>query len=166
MNAHPHTSTTPRRRTTRLIKSASGPIATPKIHPPITKQSQFPAATSQNFITKPENSPHPAANPHRISKRLSKNPEILGFDIAKCRVRWPFSQVRWPHNRPYEPGEPDQTRSRPRVTFSPHQTPLIHVHRRATLPHPINLNCKWPLAPRKHRFPGESKTECSTCVDS
>ena len=96
MNTHHHTSAAPRRPTTRLIKSASGPIATPKIHPPITKQSQFPAATSQNFITKPENSPHPAANPHRISKRLSKNPEILGFDIAKCRVRWPFSQVRWP----------------------------------------------------------------------
>ena len=65
------------------------------------------ARETKKFFTKPEKSPGPAANPHRISKRLSKNPEILGFDIRNSRVRWPFSRVRWAQNAPHEP---DRTR--------------------------------------------------------
>ena len=37
------------------------------------------AESPKIFVTKPGKSLHPSANPHRISKRLSKNPEFLGF---------------------------------------------------------------------------------------
>jgi len=78
----------------------------------------------------------------------------------------PFLGFGGPKIDPYKPTEPEPIQFTPGVTFSPRQTPLNHVHLIATLPHPINLNCKWPLAPRKPLFSGESKTEWSTCVVS
>jgi hypothetical protein len=67
------------------------------------------ARITKNFVTKPKKSPNPAANPHRICKRLFKKPQILGFDMVNSQVWWPFSQVRWAQNRP---NEPDRTRPR------------------------------------------------------
>ena len=59
------------------------------------------APATKNFVTKPEKSPCPAANPHRISKRLRKNREILGFDIQNVGFGDPFSRVRWTQNPPF-----------------------------------------------------------------
>ena len=96
------------RRAGKLARSATGIIPATQNYPSITKQSQFPAPTTKNFVTKPGKSHRPAANPHRISKRLSKNPEILGFDIQNVGFGDPLSRVRWAQN---PPSEPNRTRA-------------------------------------------------------
>ena len=88
-------------------------------HPAITLIS---AEIRKNFVTKPENSPPPSANPHRINKRLSKNPEFLRFDIAKSQVRWPFSQVRCPISRVRTRQNPN----RPEVCYA-EQNPMANT---------------------------------------
>jgi len=116
VNQHEHdreySSQLRRSRSPRRPTRQNGPAA---MFPPPKSLAHYKAKPisrpcGKNFVTKPEKSPHPTANPHRISKRISKNPEILGFDIVKSRVRWPFSRVRWAQNRPYEPNQSRATR--------------------------------------------------------
>ena len=145
VNTHLDTSAAPR-HAHRLIKTASGPIATPKIHPSITKQSQFPAPKIIKFITKPEKSPAPSANPHRISKHLLKNPEIPGFDIQDVGFGGPFSRVRWPQNRPLQT----------------HRTRANSVHpRRHLFPSP---NAPQPCASDRHSASSDKlKLQVAAC---
>ena len=122
LNSHP--------RAGKLTKTTPTLIPAPQNHPPITKQSQFHPATTTNFVTKPGKSPYPAANPHRISKRIRKNRKILGFDMLKSRVRWPFSRVRWPQNPPYEPTKPDPGPHPPALASTPAYNEAIPAFQR------------------------------------
>jgi len=99
MNTPHHTSATSR-RTTHLIKTASSPIATPKIHPPITKQSQFPAAATQISLPNPRTPLPPTLTLIESVNTSPKTPKSLGSILLNLGFGGPFSRVRWPKNPP------------------------------------------------------------------
>jgi len=84
------------------------------------KKKPISSLRSQIFVTKPKEAARPAANPHRISKRLSRNLQGLRFDMVNSQVSWPFSQVRWPRNRPFEPNRTRARSDQPRRHLSSH----------------------------------------------
>jgi len=130
------------------------------------KRSQFPASAAKFLLPNPRKRLAPQLTPIESVNASPETSKGSGSIWSILRFRGPFLRFDGPEIDPSNPTEPEPDPINPGVTFPPTPTPLFHVHLIATAAHPINLKCKWPLAPRKPVFPGESKTECSTCVDS